>query len=185
MPVIRRAQVDDVLAMAHVHVDTWRTAYTGIVSDEHLANLSYVRCQEGWIEHLSDPQSETHAFVAQARPGHIVAIGSGGPLEDAWAGFDGELYVLYVLKSYQGQGYGRLLLAQVAHDLVSRGYHSVVAWVLKDNPACGFYERLGGRVVGEKVVEIGGSQLVDVAYAWFNLAVFEQDQFPSGESPVE
>jgi len=166
MPVIRRAEVDDAPAMARVHVDTWRTAYVGIVSDEHLANLSYERCQEGWIEHLSNPQSETHAFVAEARPGHIVAIASGGPLRDAWAGFDGELYVLYVLKSFHGMGYGRLLLAQVAQDLVNRDYHSLVAWVLKDNPARRFYERLGGRLVAEKVVEIGGRQLIDVAYVW-------------------
>ena len=185
MPVVRRAQVDDALAMARVHVDTWRTTYVGIVRDEHLANLSYERCQEGWIEHLSNPRRETHAFVAEARAGHIVGIASGGPLRDAWAGFDGELYVLYVLKPFQRMGYGRLLLARVAQDLVSRGYHSLVVWVLKDNPACRFYERLAGRPVAEKGDEIGGSRLVDVAYVWSDLAVFEQDRLSSEGSAVE
>jgi GNAT superfamily N-acetyltransferase len=156
--------------MARVHVDTWRTTYVGIVSDEHLANLSYERCQAGWVEHLAAPQSETHAFVAEDRPGQIVAIASGGPLQDAWDDFDGELYVLYVLKAFQGRGYGRRLLARVAEDLVSRGYHALVTWVLQDNPARRFYERFEGRLVAEKVVEIGGRQLVDVAYAWPDLA---------------
>jgi ribosomal protein S18 acetylase RimI-like enzyme len=183
MPVIRPARVDDALAMARVHVDTWRTTYVGIVSDEHLATLSYERCQEGWIEHLSNPRGETHAFVAEAHPGHIVAIASGGPLRDAWAGFDGELYVVYVLKSFQGMGYGKLLVAQVAEDLASRGYRSLVVWVLKDNPACGFYERLGGWLGAEKIVEIGGRQLVDVAYVWPDLAVFKRKGFPSEGSP--
>ena len=173
MPVIRRAQADDAPAMARVHVDTWRTTYVGIVPDEHLANLSYERCQAGWIEHLSDPRSETHAFVVEARPGYIVAIASGGPLQDAWGDFDGELYVLYVSKSFQGMGYGRRLLARVAEDLMNRGYHSLVIWVLQDNPACRFYERLGGCLVAEKVVEIGGRQLMDVAYAWSDLAVLQ------------
>jgi len=181
MPVIRRAQVGDALAMARVHVDTWRTTYVGIVSDKHLANLSYERCQEGWIEHLSNPQSETHAFVAEARPGHIVAIASGGPLRDAWAGFDGELYVLYVLKPFQGMGYGRLLLAQVAQDLMSRGHHSLVAWVLKDNSARRFYERLGGRLVAKKVVEIGRRRLVDVAYVWGLVSLAAQLRPLSGQ----
>ena len=140
MPVIRPAQIDDARAMARVHVDTWRTTYVGIVPDEHLANLSYERCQANWIEHLANPHDETHAFVAEAPSGQIVAVTSGGPLREARAGLDGELYVLYVLKSFQGMGYGKLLVAQVTHDLASRGYHSLVVWVLKDNPARRFYE---------------------------------------------
>jgi hypothetical protein len=51
MPVIRPAQPDDALAMARAHVDTWRTSYAGVVPDEHLANLSYERCQANWIEY--------------------------------------------------------------------------------------------------------------------------------------
>jgi len=51
--------------MARVHVDTWRTTYTGIVPAEHLANLSYERCQAGWIQHISDPQSMERVFVAE------------------------------------------------------------------------------------------------------------------------
>ena len=77
--------------------------------------------------------------------------------------FDGELYVLYVLKAFQVMGYGKLLVTRIAQDLAGRGCHSMVIWVLKDNPACRFYERLGGRMTAEKVVEIGGKQLVDVA----------------------
>ena len=90
MPVIRPAQLDDALAMARVHVDTWRTSYVGIVPDEHLANLSYERCQANWIEHLSRPQDETHAFVAEAQAGHTswplpraAPCGTRGP---AWMG---------------------------------------------------------------------------------------------------
>ena len=172
MPVIRPARVDDALAMARVHVDTWRTSYAGIVPDEHLANLSYERSRARWIEYLSAPQKETHAFVAEAQGEQIVALASGGPVQEPFAGFDGELYVIYVLKPFQGMGYGRLLVARVAHDLASRGYHSLVIWVLKDNPARGFYERLGGRLAAEKVVEIGGKPLLDVAYVWPDLAVF-------------
>ncbi len=170
-PVIRRAQIEDAPAIARVHIDTWRTTYPGIVPDEHLANLSYQHCEAGWIEHLSNPHDE-RAFVAVAPTGQIVGFASGGPVREALDDFDGELYVLYVLKSTQGSGYGRLLVTHVARDLAGRGFHAMVIWALKDNPACRFYEKLGGRLVGEKVVKIGGKQLLDVAYAWPDLTVF-------------
>ena len=82
-------------------------------------------------------------------------------------------------------GYGRLLVTQVAHDLASRGYRSLVIWVLKDNPARRFYERLGGRLAAEKVVEIGGRPLLDVAYVWPDLAVFGPAGFSSAGPPAK
>jgi ribosomal protein S18 acetylase RimI-like enzyme len=169
--MIRPARIDDARAMAQVHVDAWRITYAGIVADAYLANLSYERSQAKWIAYLSDPR--THAFVAEAQPGQIVGLASGGPTQETLPGYDGELYVLYVLRAYQGMGYGRLLFSQVARTLASEGYRSLVAWVLKDNPACGFYERLGGLLLGEKAVEIGGKPLTDVAYGWPDLVVFE------------
>ena len=43
----------------------------------------------------------------------------------------------------------------------------MLVWVLQDNrPACHFYEVLGGKKVKEKTIEIGGANLVEVAYGW-------------------
>ena len=175
MPVIRPAQTDDASAIARVHVDTWRTTYTGIIPDEHLSNLSYDRAQANWFGYLSNPESETHAFVAEDETGQLVGFASGGPLRERLGNYDGELYVLYVLRPFQGMGYGKLLVSRVAHDLTSRGYHSLVIWVLKENPACRFYERLGGWQIAEKAIEIGGKELIDVAYVWPDLAVFKEE----------
>jgi hypothetical protein len=41
-----------------------------------------------------------------------------------------------------------------------------VVWVLAENPARRFYEALGGKIVFEKRIEIGGASLVEVAYGW-------------------
>jgi hypothetical protein len=38
---IREAQIDDAVALAGIHVDSWRTTYAGIVPDDYLASLSY------------------------------------------------------------------------------------------------------------------------------------------------
>ena len=42
----------------------------------------------------------------------------------------------------------------------------ILAWVLRDNPATFFYKSLGGEIVAEDTVEIGGVALQELAYAW-------------------
>jgi hypothetical protein len=39
-------------------------------------------------------------------------------------------------------------------------------WVLADNPTRGFYEALGGRLLGEQPIQIGNDSLAEVAYGW-------------------
>jgi len=47
---------------------------------------------------------------------------------------------------------------------------SVMLWTLAVNPYRGFFEALGGQVVNEETIEIGGSRLVQVAYGWADVS---------------
>jgi hypothetical protein len=38
-----------------------------------------------------------------------------------------------------------------------------------DNSACRFYQRMGGQLIGEKMEEIGGKSLKELAYGWDDL----------------
>jgi len=163
--VVRPARLDDVEAIARVHVDTWRTAYAGIVPDERLANLDYSRSAENWRRILA-LGSKTQLFVAEDECDQVVGFACGGPLRQPRPGFDGELYAIYVLEAHQRKGHGRALVAAVAEDLRSRGFESLVIWVLRDNPSRGFYEALRGQVVAEADPEIGGARLAEVGYGW-------------------
>ncbi len=163
---IREAVPDDISGIAHVHVDSWRTAYPGIVPAEYLAGLSYERSEFRWREHLFQEGAGRFAYVAEDA-GQIVASGSGGPERDCIPGYDGELYGLYVLAAYQRQGIGRELTQIVAMRLAADGFRAMIVWVLKNNSkARAFYEAMGGMLAGEKGIAIGGVDLTEVAYGW-------------------
>ena len=51
---VRAATPDDVDAIARVHVETWRSAYRGLVPDEYLAGLSPARRADQWRAFLGD-----------------------------------------------------------------------------------------------------------------------------------
>jgi len=55
-------------------------------------------------------------------------------------------------------------------NLGRQGIKSLLLWVLTDNPARRFHERLGGQYVREKEIDIGQQPLLEVAYGWPDLS---------------
>lgn len=173
MITIRKATLEDAPAVATVHVTAWREAYHGIISDDFLANLSIQRRTEFWVNTLSDPAHIFHhAYVAEMN-GQVVGFAGYGVPQEKESGFDGELFSIYILQTAHKQGVGRLLVNQVVKALRDFGWNSMMVWVLKDNPARGFYERLGGEYLYGKQIEIGGEALMEVSYGWRNLSRFQ------------
>jgi ribosomal protein S18 acetylase RimI-like enzyme len=170
---IRAAGVSDAGAIARVHIDTWRHTYAGTIGAAYLARLDYDRAARSWETHLA--REDSRVFVAEDPAAGVVGIASGGPNKPSpgesgepgeWTAYGADLYNIYILPAYQRQGLGRALVAAVVRALVTDGFRSMVIWVLKGNPACGFYERLGGLPVGERRQRVGGLDLDTVAYGW-------------------
>jgi len=172
MIAIRKAVVEDASAIATVHVAAWRETYRGIVSDEVLKNLSVQRRTEQWTNSLSDEtHAYHHAFVAEL-DGQVAGFSCYGLPQEKGSEFDGELFAIYILKAAHKQGLGRMLVQAVVNGLREQGRKSMMVWVLRDNPARGFYERLGGDYLYEKPIEIGEKMLMEVAYGWRDLSKF-------------
>src|SRR4051812_25159541 len=162
--LIREAQPADAPGIARVVVDSWRSTYRGLMPDDVLDNLSYERRTQLWAEALADP--ENSIFVAETPTGEIVGVASGGPDRPDALGYAGELYAIYLLAAYQGQGLGRRLTAAVAQRLAERGLTSMLVWVLASNPARRFYESLGGTPLPEREMSLGGVSLTLAGYGW-------------------
>jgi len=163
---IRDAGPADIPAIARVVVDTWRTTYRGILPDEVLANLSYAQREQVWTRALANQENPPAVYVAETETGAVVGVASGGRTEPPDPRYGGELAAIYILDAHQGHGLGHRLIAAVAQQLAERGRHGLLVWVLADNPACRFYERLGGRRVYEKPIEMGGATLLLAGYGW-------------------
>lgn len=159
---IRTAIPADANQIAHVHIDSWRTTYRGIMPDEYLDKLDLQARVNYWDKILAEQCD--HVFVADI-DGLIVGFATAGKSRED-NNFDSELYAVYVLQQHQRKNIGRLLMRATANHLQARGYQSMYVWVLVDNHSKQFYERLGGEHITEKTIEIGGRQLKEVAFGW-------------------
>ena len=167
---IRPATSDDASEIAHVHVESWRTTYAGIVPNEYLAALNEADRATMWREQLSNNLEVSLANL----DGEVVGFITGGPIREPIQSYDAELYAIYLLQPAQGQGIGRQLLQELATSLRSNGIQSMVVWVLEQNPAKYFYIRTGAQLLTSKEIEIGGATLTEVAYGWLDLKLIER-----------
>lgn len=77
---VREARLQDAEAIAQVHVDTWRTAYRGIVPEDYIAKLSYKERERRWVQMLSTAAEDQHfIYVSEDGAGQIIAFGGDGP----------------------------------------------------------------------------------------------------------
>jgi GNAT superfamily N-acetyltransferase len=170
MITVRSAIPADALAIAQVHVASWRTTYKGLVTDEFLQNLSVERREKSWEEILSNPEHPAFLYVAKDEAGQIVGFVSGRIERENNAEYTGEIGAIYLVKLAQGQGTGQKLMRAAVRELIRRGHRSMMLWILRDNtPARKFYEALGRQYLYEKPIEIGDQTLVEVAYGWKDL----------------
>ncbi|HYP20288.1 MAG TPA: GNAT family N-acetyltransferase [Chloroflexia bacterium] len=162
---IREATIEDVPAIARVHVDSWRTTYKGIVPQRILDQLTYEGREELWRRVLS-PDNSSFVYVAE-EDGQVVGFACGGPArEDEAPNHAGQLYSIYILQEHQGRGIGRRLFEAVVRELARMGLHSMALWVIADNPACGFYEALGGRQAYARQEQADDVVLDEIGYGW-------------------
>ena len=161
--MIRRAYISDVKQIAKVCVDTWRTAYKGIISQEYLQNLNYESREKRFRQILEENNVFMNVYQDDKTNEIIGFISFGLPLEDFE--FEIEIYSFYILDNYQMQGIGKQLLHSAVDELEVMGKKTMILWVLKDNiKAIKFYEKMGGKFVKEKIKNIGNQDIIEYAY---------------------
>jgi ribosomal protein S18 acetylase RimI-like enzyme len=163
---IRDATVEDTAAIADIHVSGWRTAYRGVVPDQHLQSLSVEKRQAYWISAIE--KGEPLVRVASGANGISGWVAFAGSRDSDARPRTGEVWAIYVAPTVWTQGVGRHLLTKACAELHGMGYSAVTLWVLaKNERACKFYERLGfvPEESAVKVVNIGGAELREVRYA--------------------
>jgi ribosomal protein S18 acetylase RimI-like enzyme len=169
MAVIRTAAPEDADAIAEIEVETWQSAYAGMLPDPMLLGMDRQRRGRSWGRTVAH---ERGRCLVAAEDDRILGFGSFGPQRLAAFPHAGEVFTLYVEPDRQNQGIGRLLLTQMFDLLRQGGVNSALVWVLCSNPARFFYERMGGKLMATRAIPVWRGQSVDAAgYGWPDLSL--------------
>jgi len=162
---VRPAVASDARGIATVHVQSWQSAYRGIVPAEVLDAMSIDTRENVWRESIAQDRCELWVAETDSR---IVGWTAFGPSRDPGAGPEmGELEAIYVLPEFWATGTGRALWLVTRRRLIERGFSAATLWVLADNArAIRFYSAAGftPNPTSEKRHNIGGASLREIRY---------------------
>ena len=153
--IIKKMETDDeIKGKAYVHWKSWQEAYPGIVDQKYLDELTLEKCEEiayRWLENL---------IIAKDGERIIGFVGYGKYRNDELLQ-TGEIFAIYLLEEYYGQGIGYQLMQAGLSQL--KEYPQVAVWVLKENKrAIHFYERCGFQKDGREETIVLGSSVVEI-----------------------
>lgn len=170
---VRPARPDDAAGVARVYIDSWHDTYAGVLPTQLLCAMTPNGQTARWQATIRARNRE-HVLVAEHETFGIVGMASFGPARDGAAGYDSEVYTLYVDPSFFSCGVGKALLRAAFDDLRRRGYSSCIIWAHAKNPARFFYEAMGGRMIAERTARLMGDAVPETGFGWPRLALTER-----------
>lgn len=166
---IKKAGPKDCADIAKVHVNCWRTTYSGIVPDEKLQSMSVEKSTEKWKEFFERTPSEVESILLLKKGAETIGFCAGGlkrKESKRTAGYTGEIKALYILQEHQKKGIGTEFLKLYEEIFRKNGIYSYIIWVLKDNPSKEFYKKRNGRLITTKTYDIAGKKLKGLCYGF-------------------
>jgi len=150
---IRHANINDVSALASLHVETF--------NETHGNSPSYETRQRQWQNILHSKADSFFCFLIEDDKMNLIGFAKGQIYNHAdQSEYAGELNKIYILKKYQKLGLGRQLICKVAHEFYHRGILSFLLFGDANNPSNKFYEIMGAEKLFAKNGDFHGG------YGW-------------------
>lgn len=159
---IRDIKKEDIPQVVDIQISGWKTAYKGIIDDKYLENMN----PEEKIKMRQKDYTENRFIVAELN-NEVVGfcrytdnINKTPETPEA----DCELRAIYVKPELKHNGIGRKMFEYAVNEFKNLGKRKMVIWCLKDNESSKkFYEKMGGKIIKERLIHIGNTDYEEVA----------------------
>lgn len=155
----------DARATATININSWKSTYKNIVSAGFLDSLEIEPRIEAAEKRFL--RSDMDCFVAVDSKNLVVGFANFGPCREKNVDADAELYAIYIADEAHGFGVGKNLFLAGYEATQKRGYQKMMVSVFtKNEKACGFYEKMGGKFYGYDRVVLEEVSYATTTYIW-------------------
>lgn len=149
---VRKASLDDVAKIAHIHVASWAYAYNGLMPQSYIESYTLEKRQMLWSNIIGQKLAEVLVVDCDDGLAGFLCFGQPKSLKGT------EVYDLssiYIDPSQIGNGLGQELYNECEKMLLTLKAKRVLLWVLDSNvSALNFYTKQGFTRTGETSKEL-------------------------------
>jgi ribosomal protein S18 acetylase RimI-like enzyme len=156
---MRDAGPADLDRLARLHVDTFNETHLGPFG----SGPTFALRKSQWAEKLGELHATSFVVVLETPEGELVGFCWVHPTKDnpRW---QARLNKIYLRRPYQRQGLGQAMVRESVRRLLANGMTTMALHTETDNePACNFYDKLGGERQLDETGKFGGM------YGWSDL----------------
>lgn len=159
---VRKATCEDATVLAHIMVQSFRTAFADIVTPETMDRCTNEEnCTQMVASILASGEGEFLLAYKDGIPCGELYWRAGEELQNS-----AEIVALHSLQETWGTGVGKALIAYALHSIVESGKTSAYLWAFERNVrARRFYEKCGFVHDGSTQVS-RFDEAVEVRYVW-------------------
>ena len=159
---LRPATLADASLVAQMHVQSWVTAYRGILPDAFLDHELPAERAAHWAHRMTEIEAGAgEVLIAEAGETPIGFVCVANPDDSGSVLVDN----LHALPGYKGAGAGSAMLRAAKAWARERGARQLHLYVLEANRAAiGFYESRGWQLAGREDDHMGGIDLIALRY---------------------
>lgn len=173
---IREATIDDIPAIARIHVPAKQKSYAVAVDNDYLQSFTFKEYEEIWKNYMAAADAKQYLALFDDQPAGVISFGrlrtpppGTSRIRPLYAG---EIFGIHVHPDYWQKGVGKALLKKASQDLSEEKVFSLCLWVIAGNKnAISFYEHMDGQRVGKRIIEIGPSKVKELCYGWRDISV--------------
>ena len=161
--MIRYLTKEDIPQYQKLISKVWQETYPGIVNQQFLDNLSLTEEQRIELNNMTYDENIKDTLVLEV-DNNIIGFVRYGTTDDILYPNTGEIFALYVLSKYKGQGYGKQLVQRAIQELLKLNHRNMIIGCISQNPSNEFYKHLGGILKSTRPFPKTGDNLVENIY---------------------
>lgn len=139
---IRKVRIGDEKDLAYIQTESWKKAFSDILSKENLKKYTNVKNAEKMYGELLKNDIGNGIILLVDDIPHCIAYWDKA--RDEYMSDFAELICIHSLQDKWGKGYGSMAMEYILNEIQSAGYSKIMLWVFEKNTrARKFYEKYG------------------------------------------
>ncbi len=157
--LIRKAKLSDEKILAYIQTESWKSAFSDIISAEDMEKFTDIAKVEAMYENvLKSGYAEMSILEIDGKP-HCIAAWSKA--RNPQFSDCAELICIHSLSENCGKGYGSIMMNHILKEIQDSEYDSVILWVFEKNTlARNFYEKHGFKLTDNTQISYGAVEVM-------------------------